>query len=219
MSGVEGDASPIRDGASDTKGRDVHRLLLKFGYVEKTLKELEDKLIQVAAYPTRDAVKLLLTDMEVRGENEAVAKMYAQCRKCKEDVSEDLIGAISVPGEVLLCRVSEYRIQAVTAALHILKINPPAPFVDLLIAEDGTLAFILMAVFDVDTAACLLCCANSDTFVITVLTQTILNTRTLIHLFKKEVRGYKTGTLQVSCRLSLSWMLLNKQHLILIHGC
>lgn len=106
-SGKEAIASSTRGDVSDTKGRDVHRLLLKFGSVEQTLKALEDKLIQVAAYSTQEAVRLLVFDMDVRGENEALEEIYMQCRKSREDVSEDLIGSISVPGKVHFFKLFE----------------------------------------------------------------------------------------------------------------
>ncbi|GMH33513.1 hypothetical protein BSKO_01347 [Bryopsis sp. KO-2023] len=87
-----------RDGTLDTRGRDIHRLLLKFGPVEATLGILQDILVRAAAQPPLEAVGSILMKLGVHCSDLIISRVCRDVKRSPDDLPSDLIGGISVPG-------------------------------------------------------------------------------------------------------------------------
>lgn len=84
----------------DTRGKDVHKLLLKFASVEATVKDLEERLVDLCAYPLKEALRMLLSGLDIDVCEEHVNGISLECKMSKEDVEDDMIGHISLPGKL-----------------------------------------------------------------------------------------------------------------------
>lgn len=65
------------------------------------MKDLEERLVDLCAYCIQDAVRILLNGMDVENCEENVHSISLECKMSKEDVDDDMIGEVSLPGKWL----------------------------------------------------------------------------------------------------------------------